>query len=495
MKYSPFALLLLGLALGCGHAATPPPASAKQAGKPAAHADRASRPLAIAVDAEPAAEPAAPDARTTADGGPWIGAEATSRYLPSDQFEQPVAIWVSVPSETDHPRLPAAVTMTVDTSGSMAGEKIAHARQAANIVLDQLADGDIVALHSFNESVTVLSSPTFLDGGSRPRLAHSVDRLRASGNTNLFEAVRLAVEQSAAAPDSHPVRRVIVVSDGRPTVGPGSPEVLGQLAEDGMRAGVQITSLGIGLDYDENTLNALAQRSSGRLYHLDSPNEMARIIEQELRYLQVTVATAAYVEIVPAPGVSIEGVPGVHSAWGPSGTLRVPLGALTAGQERELLVRLRVRPGRQGERALLSVRLHYTDPRDGGLSRVQETVVRCTITDDDDRVAQSANPRARAIVSSFHAADLTERASREANSGNLDEADGLLAQAETELQGSAAQAAPPAARKRMADSAHRVGAARQDLSRARSAPAPARAAAGRSNSLRLNDAAMDLYGY
>jgi Ca-activated chloride channel family protein len=490
MKDAPWMLLLLSLTLGCGQAAAPPEAAAP---RPAASAGREPAPLAIAVD--PAPPPAETDARGSDDGGIRVGAEATSRYLPAGDLDQPVAIWVSVPAPRRAQRLPAAVALTVDSSGSMAGEKMVHAQQAAHTILDVLADGDLVTLHEFSESVRVLSASTLLDGVTRPRLARAVASLGARGNTNLFDAVRLAVAEAARAPGSHPVRRVIVVSDGRPTLGPGSPEVLGQIAEDGLRDGVQITALGIGLDYDERTLNALAQRSSGRTYHLDRPGEMAGIIQSELDDLRVTVATAAVLEIVPAPGVSIQRMVGVPAFWASGGALRVPIGALTAGQEREFLVRVRVRPGWQGEHALVSVRLHYVDPRDGGLSRVQETVVRCTITDDADRVSRSVNLRARAVVSTFRAADLTEQASRAADSGQLHAADGLLAQAETELEQPALRAAPPGARQRLTRSADRVGKARRALSEAQQAPAPARAAAARSNALRLNDAAMDLYGY
>ena len=61
--------------------------------------------------------------------------------------------------------------------------------------------------------------------------------------------------------------------DGRANVGPSSPEALGDLAARGTEDGVQVSAIGVGLDYDERTLGELARRSSGRMYHLEEPSQ------------------------------------------------------------------------------------------------------------------------------------------------------------------------------------------------------------------------------
>ena len=92
----------------------------------------------------------------------------------------------------------------------------------------------------------------------------------------------------------------MLISDGIANVGPSSPETLGTIAERGLRNQVQVTSLGVGNDYDEKTLNALAVKSSGRLYHLTEPKEMASILKGELDLLDATLASDAFVEVDPA---------------------------------------------------------------------------------------------------------------------------------------------------------------------------------------------------
>src|SRR5262249_13691636 len=150
---------------------------------------------------------------------------------------------------------------------------------------------------------------------------------------------------------------------------------------------VQVSAIGVGLDYDERTLNALAVRSSGRLYHLEEPRDMTAILDREVGLLQATAAAGAFVEIAPAPGVTIVAADGVRVAWQSGGVARVPLGTMFGGQHREMVLRVRVNAGsaaggNEAGHALASVRLHFHDPADGGVERVQEVVARYQVTTD-----------------------------------------------------------------------------------------------------------------
>ena len=94
--------------------------------------------------------------------------------------------------------------------------------------------------------------------------------------------------------------------------------------------------------FRDGTLNALAVKSSGRLYHLTEPREMASILKGEVDLLNATLASDSFVEVVPAPGVQLLGADGIRADWHEGSTLRIPLGALHSGQHREALVRVRI---------------------------------------------------------------------------------------------------------------------------------------------------------
>ncbi|HEU4535253.1 MAG TPA: VWA domain-containing protein, partial [Polyangiaceae bacterium] len=336
------------------------------------------------------------EAKAVADDGPrasgsWLGAAPVSDALPAGPADTQIGVWIDVPAAlATTQRPPAAVALVIDTSGSMSGLRLVNARNAARAFVESLADGDVVSLTSFDDAAVERLPPTALGPHSRAAVARAIDALRAAGGTNLFEGLRAGEARAVHAPPTHPVRRVVLLSDGRANVGPTSPVMLGELARRGAERGVQVTSMGVGEGYDETTLNALAVASSGRLYHVDD-GETAAILERETALLRATAATDAFVEIVPAPGVELQGVDGARADRVGEG-LRVPLGTMFAGQHREMLVRARVRgdaPPGGAPAALASVRFHFRDSADGGLERVHEVVTRYRVSDDPTVVGAS----------------------------------------------------------------------------------------------------------
>ena len=434
----------------------------------------------------------APDA--PAGNGPWIGTAVASDALTSGPQDTFVAVWVDVPKASGAKHAPASVALVMDTSGSMAGEKIVNARKAAQRFVDGLADGDIVSIHTFSDSAVERVAPTTLDRASRSRIASVLSELSADGGTNLFEGVRMAGLAAMGAPADHPVRRVVLISDGLATVGTTSREMLGVLGERAADRGVQITSIGVGLDYDEKSLNALAIRSSGRLYHMERPDQLAGIMSEEMSLLQATRATNAVVEIVPAPGVQLIAAEGVRSTSDGT-TIKVPMGAMFAGQHKEFVVRARVDVSGEGAHPIASVRLLFQDPSEGNLQRVQESVARVDLVSDPSVALSRRNVKAQGILAMVDASKATDRAIAQVGADNFKDADVALGEAEKNLEAQALVATSSADKLRFKASAKRVSDARSGASKAAAAPAAARPAAKRAIMLDANDASMDMMGF
>lgn len=405
-----------------------------------------------------------------------------------------LGVWVDVPAKAKQVAPGAAVALVVDTSGSMGGPKIENARAAAKALVDKLSNGDLVSLFSFSDDVQERMPLTALSAATRPSFATAISTLAASGGTNLFEGLRSGERAVFSAPTTNPVKRVVVISDGQANVGPSSPDVLGALAARGQEHGIQVTAVGVGLDYDEHTLNALAVKSSGRLYHMSEPRELTAILQQEMGLLQATAATDAFIDVVPAPGVQLLGVDGVR-AMNENGGLRIPLGSMFAGQHRELLVRVRVTAEADGSHPLASVRLHFRDPSDGNLERVQETVARYQVTHDASAVAMHQNERTKEIVAVNEAGRLAAEAAEKAAKGDVDKAAEDLQKAEERLLAQAKVAKDEAERQRIAANVTNISNARKATQAAAAAPPSARPMAARAASLEANQAKMKADGF
>lgn len=426
-------------------------------------------------------------------GGAWIGAAPESEMVLASGGEAFIGIWVDAPAAKPRVRAPVDVALVIDTSGSMRGDKIESARAAASALVASLADGDIVSVDTFSERATSLVPPTTLGADTRRRILSSIAEITPAGQTNMFEGLSLGEAHIAQAPADHPVRRVVVISDGIANVGPTTPDVLAALAARGLSFRAQVTSLGVGNDYDEITLNALALRTSGRMFHLSEPRQMAQLLKREVDLLGSTVASDAFVEIVPAPGMQVVAADGVALEAMGGGAFKVPLGALYAGQHRELLVKVRTRSmsAADGPRALASVRLHFHDPSEGDLDRIQEVIARATPTDDAGAVAARPIAKTQAIVALQGAAKLQMQAAQQVNGDDFRAADAQLAAAEDQLKKGAAQTKDDAERKRLEAAAGAVARQRAATQGAAAAPAPAK----RDQALKLNGAGMHDLGY
>ncbi|MEZ4441395.1 MAG: VWA domain-containing protein [Polyangiaceae bacterium] len=492
------ALLCAALActtMACATSQTPTLTPTPEATPPAdASLKLASDPGSQTASGEDGEEVAAAPTRVGSES--WLGAAAGSDYVLVGGQEQFVGVWVEIPEAARRAHVPTMLTLTIDTSGSMQGEKIVQARTAARALVQEMKRGDMVAIHTFSDRAERLIAPTVLTPESRQAILSTIAELSADGSTNMFEALELALDDTRRAPASHPVRRVVMISDGRATAGPTQTETLARVAERGMDQGVQVTAMGVGLDYDENTLNELAVRSSGRLFHLSDPQELAGIVKSELGLLQKTMATNAVVEIVPAPGVRLVSAQGVRSQWGGSGNLEVPLGTMFSGQRREILVAFRLDGHEvEGTKPIASARLHFRDPAEGGLDRVQEVVVRGQLTNDASLAQRHENPEVQAIIALHRASTVATAARADLSHGDFDEAEQRLAKAEADLRQRATKARTAEDKKRMMQAASSIAKNRSQVAAAAAAPAPARAAAARKSSLELNDAAMDMQGF
>lgn len=421
----------------------------------------------------------------------WIGGSPVqTQLLVSAPGETLVGVWVDAPNNVPQMarRAPMAVSLVVDTSGSMAGEKIANARMAASSLLETMADGDIVSLYSFSDRARQFAAPTVLSSANRGLLMQRIGMMQAQGGTNMWAGMQAGIRDMAQAPASHPIRRIMLISDGQANIGPSDPQSLGDLAAQATEWRTQVTAIGVGRSYDERTLSALAVRSSGRMYHLAQSFQMATILERELQVLANTVAVDAYIEVIPASGVVLlEGL--TMGSQLQNNRLRIPLGSVYAGQRREVLLRAKVATSAPGARNLATARLVYREPGAGGDPQTQNAAVNYQVSTDNAAVAASVKPRVRAMVANYHATQAQLRAVEHMNSGNNAQAAVEMERAEQQLV-QAAEAAPTAPSSVQLRS--RAGHFRKGKKRARKAKDRK---AKRDAALDFADESMDAEGY
>ncbi len=202
---------------------------------------------------------------------------------------------------SERERTPANVAIVLDRSGSMEGEKIERAKEAAIMALGMLDERDIVSVITYSDTVSVLVPATRVsERGSLRRMIRSI---YADGYTALFAGVSKGADEVSKFFERNKVNRVILLSDGLANVGPDSPAALGNLGASLGRAGISVTTIGLGLGYNEDLMVALARKSDGNHAFVENSRDLVRIFEYEFKDVLSVVAQDVEIEINCAEGI------------------------------------------------------------------------------------------------------------------------------------------------------------------------------------------------
>lgn len=254
------------------------------------------------------------------------------------------AVWMDVALKASgiQQRAPLTAVLVVDRSGSMAGDKIDAARMAAERFVNGLRDGDALGVITFGTDVTVELPVATIDASTRGRALAVVRRIEEGGGTNIDGGLSAARHMLRGADLSGRVGRVVLLSDGRPTEGDRREGTLVGHAAELRGQGIVTSTLGLGLDYNEDLMEHIAVEGGGRYHYMRHGAQLAQILADELEQASAVVAagTKLYLPNTIA-GLQVLDVPGARVLRS-ADRIAVDVGDLAAGEERHVLVKLQV---------------------------------------------------------------------------------------------------------------------------------------------------------
>lgn len=240
-------------------------------------------------------------------------------------------------------RGPVNVALAMDTSGSMEGAPIEEARRAAGRMISALQDGDRLAVIAFHSKTEVLLPSTELSPEVRVDINRRVSEMAALGTTDMASGLDAAVREVRSHAHPEGVNRVVLLGDGIPN----NASTIPATAEDAAERGIAITTLGLGLDYDETLMGKIAMLSGGRFQYIENAEKVTAFFQEELQRIDMVYARRASATLTPGPGVKIESVVGSERS-SVGGTAYIPLGDIALGDSRDIIVRMTVRPRKAG---------------------------------------------------------------------------------------------------------------------------------------------------
>ena len=239
-------------------------------------------------------------------------------------------------------RAPLSLVVVLDTSGSMSGEKMDQAKSSVISLIRDMRDDDEIALVRYSHA-SDLVQPLARVGAIREALIGKVRDIKADGGTNIPPALAHGLRSLEEAGKGR-VRRVVLVSDGLDNTRALAEATARQSSEKG----VTISSLGIGLDFDEGYMSAVARAGHGNFAFVKDGAALATFLQRELKETATTTIDRASVRLALPAGVRFVRAIGAD-ARPVEGALELSMGALFAGDTRRVVVELSTSLGEAGE--------------------------------------------------------------------------------------------------------------------------------------------------
>ncbi|HBE65656.1 MAG TPA: chloride channel protein [Rhodopirellula baltica] len=186
------------------------------------------------------------------------------------QIEEILPVRSNFEKEREKPSL--AMMLVIDKSGSMGGQKIELAKDAAQAAVELLGPKDAIGVIAFDgDSYTVSELRSTSDRGA---ISDAISTIEASGGTNMYPAMADAYEALLGA--TAKLKHVILMTDGV-----SSPGDFQGVAGDMSASRITLSTVALGQGSSEDLLEELAQIGGGRYYFCDDPQSVPQVFAKE----------------------------------------------------------------------------------------------------------------------------------------------------------------------------------------------------------------------
>ena len=283
------------------------------------------------------------------------------------------------------------LALVIDRSGSMSDRgKMEYAIEAACRLVDQLQPTDRLAVVEYDDVISVLWPSSKVE--SKERIKQRIRSLYARNSTNLCGGMMRGVDEILPYVQRNQINRVILLSDGLANTGVTSPSEIRRLVRDAKSRGITVTTMGLGLDYNEDLMRMIAENAGGNYYFIESPNQMAQVFNNELGTLFATVGSDVLLRFNASSRVRNVTVFGYLSETN-NNLSKIEMENFYTGEERLLVMRLDLDPLTAGEYDLGEISFDYRD-MDTDKMQTYSAPVKIRAVADEQKMRQAENSEA-----------------------------------------------------------------------------------------------------
>jgi len=335
---------------------------------------------------------------------------------------------IKAPVKTE--RKPLNISVVLDRSGSMSGDKIKYAKEACKFVVDNLEPNDNFSIVIYDDMVEVLfKSGNVKDKAALKRL---IDGVHERASTNLSGGMLEGYAQVKSTYNKNNVNRVLILSDGLANRGITDEKILQQLVKQKLSEdNITLSAFGVGADFNEVLMTNLAEYGSGNYYFINSPDKIPSIFAQELKGLISVVAQNTHLNIkFPSQNLSVNKIFGINGEV-KNNEISFDLKDIFSEEQKAILIKFNINQPIQEEILFESI-LSFDDAFTFKRSTITEKNV-LKVTTDQHEFDNSFNKEVLQNIVLFENNERLEHAMLEVDKGDYEGAKKIIINIKTEM--------------------------------------------------------------
>jgi Ca-activated chloride channel family protein len=328
------------------------------------------------------------------------------------------------PVQNDRPRSPLNLSVVLDRSGSMSGDKIAHVKQATQFLIQHLGANDTFSLVTYDDHVKVEVPP--MPVVHKDAIKQAIQKITPGGSTNLsggwLQGCQLVAERIQEGANS----RVMLLTDGLANVGIIDNKRLAAMARSKREEGISTTTIGVGLGFNEDLLVQMASEGGGAFYFIDNPDRAPIIFSEELQHLLHVVGQNLIITLKLESSVTMVRQLNAYPSDQKEGSVTFRLSDLYADEIKTLMLQLHI-PALEtlGPVQVATLYFDYDELlEESAIHRRLELPIRVNVVPEDQQALP--NPEVTRSALLLRAARTRDEAIQQADSGNFAAAQKLL---------------------------------------------------------------------
>jgi Ca-activated chloride channel family protein len=290
-----------------------------------------------------------------------LRAVCSHEVVPVSAEEQVFYVLLEILPAADLPvrRLPLNLCLVLDRSTSMQGMHLQQVKEATRQIIDRLHEDDTLSVVVFSDRAEVVVPAR--RGVDKAVAKSIISTIQSGGGTEILQGLQTGLRELEQGRSVDSVNHLILLTDGQTY---GDEEDCLEQAGSATRRGISISTMGIGSDWNEELLDAMAVRSGGSSTYIESPRKVIEVFREKVHSLAGVVARETNLTLRLAEGVRLREAfqvsPSILRLDGHQ--YPIALGPLEAGQVKAVIFDILLKPLLAGQHRLLRIELQADLP-------------------------------------------------------------------------------------------------------------------------------------